>query len=190
MASSGGRQSIENVQDRLVQLVPLLRVLALMLTGDKKRADELARATLVQALTAAESAAGRAAPARMDEQEFKVWLVRQLRQTFSRNPISMTPKLDNLPEAGDVAPAGSPFDHAHFRRAFWQLRPDQREVLILTGAGGFTAEQVAAIRECRVATARSQATRARNLLKKILEREAKSERRRDPQGSAADPAHR
>lgn len=163
-------------QDRLLEELPKLRALALMLTGDKKHADDLTRNTVVQAL----NESGRLGDARRpDTLAFRIRLVKILRSCYQRKPISVTPRLAAHAARSDaLAGAGGPFDHAHFRRAFWQLRPDQREILMLTGIGGFPIEAVADIRQCSVAVARSHATRARNLLKKILEREARSERRK------------
>lgn len=187
MSTGGAARTEHQLQEMLLAQIPLLRALALMLSGDKKLADELTRATVVLVLGESDK---RKLSVR-DEQAFKVWLVKMLRDAFNRNPVSVTPKLGAAPPIPAAIGEG-PFDYAHFRRAFWQLRPDQREVLILTGAGGFSAEEVAEIRQCRVAAAKAQATRARNLLKKILEREARAERRR---GAAAgrqpgDPVHR
>lgn len=166
-------------QDRLLAEIPQLRALALMLTGDKKHADDLTRSTVLQTLSDNDKIDGSTDPARQnDPLAFRIGLVKTLRSCFQRNPVSLTPRFAADGARGDaLAVAGAPFDHAHFRRAFWQLRPDQREILILTGASGFPIEAVAEIRQCTVAIARSHATRARNLLKKILEREARAERR-------------
>jgi RNA polymerase sigma-70 factor (ECF subfamily) len=186
MTKGGATGRDFQLQEQLLAQIPLLRALALMLSGDKKHADELTRTTVVSVL----SDGDKRKTSFPSEQSFKVWLVKKLREAFNRNPVSITPKMGAAPEIPPAAGEG-PFDYAHFRRAFWQLRPDQREVLILTGAGGFSAEEVAEIRQCNVAAAKAQATRARNLLKKILEREARAERRRGGAGAGPnDPAHR
>lgn len=176
-----GGSSEKAWQDRLLEEIPQLRALALMLTGDKKHADDLTRSAVLQALSESEKTGAKAGMA--DPLVFRIRLVKILRGCYQRNPVSVTPRLAGTlrSDAGrsDVlAAAGAPFDHAHFRRAFWQLRPDQREILMLTGAGGFSIEAIADIRQCSVPVARSHATRARNLLKKILEREARAERRK------------
>lgn len=187
-------------QDRLLAEIPQLRALALMLTGDKKHADDLTRSTVLQALSDSEKIGARTGldrqgeARRSDPLAFRIRLVKTLRSCFQRNPVSVTPRLAAGAARSDVlAAAGAPFDHAHFRRAFWQLRPDQREILMLTGASGFPIEAVAEIRQCNVSVARSHATRARNLLKKILEREARAERRKtaaDKNGHGGDGVSR
>ena len=179
-------------QDQLLEEIPQLRALALMLTGDKKHADDLTRSTVLQALSDSDKIGGKAGLARAnDPLAFRIRLVKTLRSCFQRNPVSVTPRLAAGTSRSDVlAAAGAPFDHAHFRRAFWQLRPDQREILMLTGASGFPIEAVAEIRECNLSVARSHATRARNLLKKILEREAGAERRKAAAGNSHDGASR
>ena len=55
-----------------------------------------------------------------------------------------------------------------FRRAFKQLNPDQREVLMLVGASGLSYEEAAAVCGCAVGTIKSRASRARQDLKRLL----------------------
>ena len=49
------------------------------------------------------------------------------------------------------------------------LPPEQREALILVGAGGFAYEEAAAICDCAVGTVKSRVSRARRALQGILE---------------------
>ena len=53
-------------------------------------------------------------------------------------------------------------------RALRQLPNEQREALILVGAGGFSYEDAAAICNCAVGTIKSRVNRARNRLVEIL----------------------
>jgi RNA polymerase sigma-70 factor (ECF subfamily) len=79
-----------------------------------------------------------------------------------------------LDEMGGDEPSIGPSQEANlefndFRRAFWQLNADQREVLILVGASGFSYEEAAEVCNCRVGTVKSRVSRARAELKQILE---------------------
>jgi RNA polymerase sigma-70 factor (ECF subfamily) len=55
------------------------------------------------------------------------------------------------------------------QRALMQLPAEQREALILMGAGGMTCEEVAAISQCAVGTVKSRVARARVALRALLE---------------------
>jgi RNA polymerase sigma factor (sigma-70 family) len=55
------------------------------------------------------------------------------------------------------------------QRALMQLPAEQREAVILMGAGGMTCEEVAAISQCAVGTVKSRVARARAALKALLE---------------------
>jgi RNA polymerase sigma-70 factor (ECF subfamily) len=69
------------------------------------------------------------------------------------------------------------------RQGLGMLPVEQREALILVGAGGFAYEEAAAICECAVGTVKSRVSRARRALQAILE---SGQYRRD--GSAAGEA--
>jgi len=62
------------------------------------------------------------------------------------------------------------------RQGLAMLPAEQREALILVGAGGFAYEEAAAICDCAVGTVKSRVSRARRALQEILE---KGEYRRD-----------
>ena len=55
------------------------------------------------------------------------------------------------------------------RQGLAMLPAEQREALILVGAGGFAYEEAAAICECAVGTVKSRVSRARRALQAILE---------------------
>jgi RNA polymerase sigma-70 factor (ECF subfamily) len=56
------------------------------------------------------------------------------------------------------------------RQGLGMLPPEQREALILVGAGGFAYDEAAAICGCAVGTVKSRVSRARRALHEILER--------------------
>lgn len=55
------------------------------------------------------------------------------------------------------------------QRALMQLPAEQREALILMGAGGMTCGEVAAISQCAIGTVKSRVARARAALRVLLE---------------------
>ncbi len=55
------------------------------------------------------------------------------------------------------------------RQSLAMLPPEQREALILVGAGGFAYEEAADICGCAVGTVKSRVSRARRALQAILE---------------------
>jgi RNA polymerase sigma-70 factor (ECF subfamily) len=55
------------------------------------------------------------------------------------------------------------------RQGLTMLSPEQREALILVGAGGFAYEEAAEICGCAVGTVKSRVSRARRTLQAILE---------------------
>jgi RNA polymerase sigma-70 factor (ECF subfamily) len=55
------------------------------------------------------------------------------------------------------------------RLSLAMLPPEQREALILVGAGGFAYEEAAEICGCAVGTVKSRVSRARRALQAILE---------------------
>ena len=58
---------------------------------------------------------------------------------------------------------------AKLRQGLGMLPPEQREALILVGAGGFAYEEAAAICGCAVGTVKSRVSRARRALEAVLE---------------------
>ena len=55
------------------------------------------------------------------------------------------------------------------QRALMQLPAEQREALVLMGAGGMTCEEVAAICDCATGTVKSRVARARAALRALLD---------------------
>jgi RNA polymerase sigma-70 factor (ECF subfamily) len=72
-------------------------------------------------------------------------------------------------------------------RALSCLSDEQREALILVGAGGFSYEDAAAICNCAVGTVKSRVARARKSLLAILDGEQPLPRASQPQ--RGDAAH-
>jgi RNA polymerase sigma-70 factor (ECF subfamily) len=152
----------------LIELIPFLRAFARSLCGNPEMADDLAQETLVKAWQAREMFA--------PGTNLKAWLFTILRNQFysdRRRAWRQAPwdqdAAERIPgSAGEQTWAAELSDTA---RALTTLSDEQREALILVGAGGFSYEDAAAICHCAVGTVKSRVARARKTLIAILEGE-------------------
>lgn len=150
----------------LLETIPHLRAFARSLTHNRDFADDLVHDAVVRALTAsAQFTPGT---------NFRAWMFTILRNLFYNEGKKWRSRAMPLDEAtvssaSISSPQEANLEFADFRRAFWQLTADQREVLTLVGAGGLSYEQAAVVCNCRVGTIKSRVSRARSDLKRILD---------------------
>ena len=150
----------------LLDLIPFLRAFARSLCGNQETADDLAQETLVKAWQARDMFA--------PGTNLKAWLFTILRNQFysdRRRAWRQAPwdqeAAERIPgSAGEQSWAAELSDTA---RALSCLSDEQREALILVGAGGFSYEDAARICNCAVGTVKSRVARARKSLIAILE---------------------
>jgi len=150
----------------LLELIPFLRAFARSLCGNQETADDLAQETLVKAWQARDMFA--------PGTNLKAWLFTILRNQFysdRRRAWRQAPwdqeAAERIPgSAGEQSWAAELSDTA---RALSCLSDEQREALILVGAGGFSYEDAARICNCAVGTVKSRVARARKSLVAILE---------------------
>lgn len=150
----------------LLALVPFLRAFARSLSGRQEGADDLAQETLVKAWQSRASF--------VPGTNLKAWLFTILRNQFysdRRRAWRQAPwdaeAAERIPDGnGDQAWAAELSDTA---RALKALTNEQREALILVGAGGFAYEEAAQISNCAVGTVKSRVARARKALIAILD---------------------
>jgi RNA polymerase sigma-70 factor (ECF subfamily) len=169
---TSGSRAPESDRDRafkaqLVALIPQLRAFARSLSGDPTAADDLAQDAMVKAWDAR---AGFEMGTNM-----KAWTFMILRNQFyseKRRSWRQTQLDQEGAERTLVAiddPAG-PIALDELRMALAMLPVEQREALVLVGAGGFAYDAAAAICGCAVGTVKSRVSRARRALIAILER--------------------
>ncbi|WP_424966775.1 MULTISPECIES: RNA polymerase sigma factor [unclassified Dinoroseobacter] len=153
-------------RDELVEHLSAMRAFAYSLTRNSATADDLVQDTLVKAWTNIEKF--------QVGTNMRAWLFTILRNTF----YSMRRKRKREVEDGEGELAGALAqkpDHdgrlqmREFNRAFAKLPDEQREVLILVGAGGFSYEEAADMCGVRVGTVKSRVNRARNRLAEMLD---------------------
>jgi RNA polymerase sigma-70 factor, ECF subfamily len=152
----------------LLDLIPFLRAFARSLCGNQETADDLAQETLVKAW----QARGMFAPGT----NLKAWLFTILRNQFysdRRRAWRQAPWDQDAAERipGSSAEQSWAAELSDTARALSELSDEQREALILVGAGGFSYEDAAAICHCAVGTVKSRVARARKTLVAILEGE-------------------
>ena len=151
----------------LVGLIPQLRAFARSLTGNPTAADDLAQDAMVKAWDARASFELGT--------NMKAWTFMILRNQFyseKRRSWRQTQLDQEAAERTLVAtddPA-SPVALDELRMGLAMLPAEQREALVLVGAGGFAYEEAAAICGCAVGTVKSRVSRARRALADILQR--------------------
>ena len=150
----------------LLDLIPFLRAFARSLCGNQETADDLAQETLVKAWQARSMFA--------PGTNLKAWLFTILRNQFysdRRRAWRQAPWDQDAAERipGSSAEQSWAAELSDTARALSQLSDEQREALILVGAGGFAYEEAADICGCAVGTVKSRVSRARRALQGILE---------------------
>ncbi len=151
----------------LVALIPQLRAFARSLTGNPTAADDLAQDAMVKAWDARASFELGT--------NMKAWTFMILRNQFyseKRRSWRQTQLDQEAAERTLVAtddPA-SPVALDELRMGLAMLPAEQREALVLVGAGGFAYEEAAVICGCAVGTVKSRVSRARRALAEILRR--------------------
>jgi len=159
--------TLENqFKKELVTLIPHLRAFARTLAGDPASADDLAQDAMMKAWDARGSY--------QMGTNMKAWTFMILRNQFysDKRRSWRSTQLDQ--EAAErtlvaVDDPGSPLALDELRLSIQKLPPEQREALILVGAGGFAYEEAADICNCAVGTVKSRVSRARRALQGILD---------------------
>ncbi|HEX4196633.1 MAG TPA: sigma-70 family RNA polymerase sigma factor [Caulobacteraceae bacterium] len=167
VATGGADPAMEGRFKReLVALIPHLRAFARTLTGDQASADDLAQDALMKAWDARASY--------QMGTNMKAWTFMILRNQFyseKRRSWRQTQLDQDAAERTLVAvdDPQAPVALDELRLGLGMLPPEQREALILVGAGGFAYEEAAEICGCAVGTVKSRVSRARRALQAILE---------------------
>ncbi|MHC3126488.1 RNA polymerase sigma70 [Brevundimonas sp. GN22] len=172
MTSTGAAPKPPSADDdgfkkELVALIPHIRAFARTLTGDPTAADDLAQEAMMKAWDARASY--------QMGTNMKAWTFMILRNQFysEKRRSWRSTQLDQ--EAAErtliaVDDPEAPVALDELRMALQTLPEEQREALILVGAGGFAYEEAAAICDCAVGTVKSRVSRARKALLAALER--------------------
>jgi len=166
-----GRSPFDPVRDvafkkELVTLIPHLRAFARTLTGDPTAADDLAQDAMMKAWDARASF--------QLGTNMKAWTFMILRNQFYSEKRRSWRQTQLDQEAAErtlvaVDDPEAPVALDELRLSLAMLPPEQREALILVGAGGFAYEEAAEICGFAVGTVKSPGRRARRALRGPLE---------------------
>ena len=150
----------------MAEAIPYMRAFARSLTGDDAAADDLTQDALMKAWNARKRfRAG---------SNFRAWVFTIVRNQFYSNCRRSWRQVAWDQEQADRTLTGPSsmngvLELDEMRRALLELPDDQREAIILVGAGGFSYEEAASIGECAIGTVKSRVSRARAALAVILE---------------------
>ncbi|WP_444455453.1 RNA polymerase sigma factor [Rhodobacter capsulatus] len=152
-------------RDELATHIPALRAFAISLTRNATEADDLVQEAILKAWGNFDKF--------LPGTDMRAWLFTILRNTFysaRRKTRREVADPDGLHAAQLVSlPAhDGRLAMADFTRAFDQLSPEHREVLILVGANGYSYEEAAQMMGVATGTAKSRANRARARLCELL----------------------
>ena len=153
-------------QRELIALIPHLRAFARTLAGEPASADDLAQDAMMKAWDARASF--------QMGTNMKAWTFMILRNQFYSEKRRAWRQVQLDQEAAErtlmaVDNPEAPVALDELRLGLGMLPPEQREALVLVGAGGFAYEEAAEICGCAVGTVKSRVSRARRALQAILE---------------------
>ena len=156
----------EAFKSQLITLIPHLRAFARTLAGDPTAADDLAQDAMMKAWDARASY--------QMGTNMKAWTFMILRNQFYSEKRRSWRQSQLDQEAAErtlvaVDDPEAPVALDELRLALASLPEEQREALILVGAGGFAYEEAAEICNCAVGTVKSRVSRARRALQQPLE---------------------
>lgn len=160
--------SLSEFKTALMEVTPHLRAFARSLCGDPVQADDLVQDALLKAWNARDSY--------IENTSFKAWTFTILRNAFysekrrSWRSTGLEPGVaESTLVASDDPDKG--LELVALRNALELLPQDQREAIILIGAGGMAYEEAAEIVGCAVGTIKSRVSRARKALAELLNSE-------------------
>lgn len=160
------QQQTKTFERELIALIPHLRAFARSLCGDATAADDLAQEAVAKAWASRTSF--------QMGTNMKAWTFMILRNQFYSEKRRSWRQSQLDQEAAErtlvaVDDPEAPVALDELRLGLAMLPAEQREALILVGAGGFAYEEAADICGCAVGTVKSRVSRARRALQAILE---------------------
>lgn len=174
--------SREDFKRELTELIPQMRAFSRSLCSNMAEAEDLAQEAMLKAWRSRE----RFEPGT----NMKAWVFTIVRNHFysekrrSWRKQSLDPGIAEATLVANDNP-GMKMDLLALKNAIDQLPDDQREALILVGAGGFAYDEAAKICGCAVGTVKSRVSRARKALETIFD-DPKNSFNADKDSSAND----
>lgn len=162
----GGRKpATPEFRNQLQEIIPSLRAFARGLCGNRELADDLAQEAMMRAWAARDSFE--------PGTNFRAWMFMILRNHFYTTIRKNSRMTSWDPEAAERILVQEPGQqHAihmtDVEKALQQLPAEQREMLLLVGAGGASYEEAAEIAGCALGTVKSRLARGRMALAAII----------------------
>jgi RNA polymerase sigma-70 factor (ECF subfamily) len=165
-ATGADSASEKKFKDDLIALIPHMRAFARTMTGNPAQADDLAQEALAKAWQCRDSFTMGT--------NMKAWAFMILRNQFYSDMRRAWRSVQLDQDAAERTLLASddpnaPLELNELRMALASLPVDQREAVILVGAGGMSYEEAADICNCAVGTVKSRVSRARDALRRIIE---------------------
>ena len=159
-------------REELVEHLPAMRAFAMSLTRNPAAADDLVQDTVVKAWSNFDKF--------QEGTNLRAWLFTILRNSFSSLYRKRNREVEDpdgvMADAISEKPAhDGRLAMSDFREAFAERTDEQREVLILVGAEGFSYEEAAEMCGCAVGTIKSRTNRARKRLAELMHLEDEDE---------------
>ncbi|WP_439124022.1 RNA polymerase sigma factor [Marivita sp.] len=152
-------------KEEIVEHLSAMRAFAMSLTRNSALADDMVQDALVKAWTKIDSY--------QPGTNMRAWLFTILRNTYYSHHRKARREVADVDGEMAASMSQKP-DHdgrlqmRDFNRAFEQLNDEQREALVLVGAGGFSYEEAAETCGVAVGTIKSRVNRARKQLVELL----------------------
>jgi RNA polymerase sigma-70 factor (ECF subfamily) len=159
------RDASDDFRAHMVALIPSLRAFARGLCGNRELADDLAQEAMMRAWAAHASFT--------PGTNFRAWMFMILRNQFYTTMRKNSRMTSWDPEAAErlLVEAPPQQHHIHMRdveKALQKLPAEQREILMLVGAGGASYEEAAFITGCAIGTVKSRLARGRVALAALI----------------------
>lgn len=162
---AAGSGPSDEFRDLMVKLIPQLRSFARGLCGNREMGDDLAQEAMMRAWAAQASFT--------PGTNFRAWMFMIVRNQFYTTVRKNARMSSWDPEAAEriLVQAPAQQDHidvADVERALQKLPAEQREMILLIGAGGASYEEAAEIAGCAVGTVKSRLARGRSALSLLI----------------------
>jgi RNA polymerase sigma-70 factor (ECF subfamily) len=152
----------DDFRTQMVALIPSLRAFARGLCGNRELADDLAQEAMMRAWAAHESFT--------PGTNFRAWMFMILRNQFYTT-MRKNSRMTSWDPERLLVEAPPQQHHIHMtdvEKALQKLPAEQREILMLVGAGGASYEEAAEITGCAIGTVKSRLARGRVALAALI----------------------